>query len=243
MHLSITLVDVNPRLVAAWQVAFSDAPEVAVVHGSLLQQRADAWVTPTNSRGRMDGGVDAVLVRYLGSGLQARVQREIGQQFGGRMPVGCAACVSTLGLHAPPTAPQPRYVIAAPTMTGSSEDVSRTDHAGRAFAAALQVALACDAAARDTSDWAVSAIRSIAVPGLGTSTGRLGVRDCAEQMRLAYELFRERTHAFADFDAIGAAVESQLGIPPTAPPPPPTTRTYYRHPRPKRRLFGLLSGG
>lgn len=267
MLLSLTLVDINPRLVAAWQIAFADAPEVAVVHGSLLQQRADVWVTPTNGRARMDGGVDALLVRHLGSALQARVQREVAQQFGGRLRVGCAAAVPTLGLRAPRTGAQPRHVISTATMGRSSEDVSRSDNAAWAFAAALHVATTLAAPPSSADDAGASdgdgiidtthLVRSLAVPGLGTSTGRMSARDAAEQMRFTYELFRGRSHGFADFDELHAALSDHLG---TAPPPrgtrrtptmmPPATadasssspnRSYYRPPKRKRRLFGLLA--
>ena len=45
--LQVVLVDVNRQVVEAWRTVFADVPEVEVVHGSLLEQRVDAWVTPT----------------------------------------------------------------------------------------------------------------------------------------------------------------------------------------------------
>ena len=65
MDISISLVDLNARLVSEWRDAFAGEPDVAVVHGSMLLQRADAWVTPTNARGSMDGGFDAAVKRVL----------------------------------------------------------------------------------------------------------------------------------------------------------------------------------
>jgi hypothetical protein len=59
MPFSITLVDSDPRVVAAWEAAFADAPEVRVVCGSLLDQGADAWVVPTDARGRPGSGAAA----------------------------------------------------------------------------------------------------------------------------------------------------------------------------------------
>ena len=56
----VVLVDVNFEVVRAWRTAFAADPDVEVVHGSILDQDVDAWVTPTNSRGRMDGGVDGL---------------------------------------------------------------------------------------------------------------------------------------------------------------------------------------
>ncbi|MEU0835279.1 hypothetical protein [Streptomyces sp. NPDC005969] len=94
--MSVVLVDVNDEVVSAWRSAFADTPEVEIRRGSLLDVDADAWVSPTNERGRMDGGVDAVVKRYLGAGIQVRVQRAIRDRFGRRLPVGSAVLRSGL---------------------------------------------------------------------------------------------------------------------------------------------------
>ncbi|MEU6036063.1 macro domain-containing protein [Actinomadura sp. NPDC047616] len=56
----------------------------------------------------MDGGVDAVIKRHLGAGIQLRVQRAIRDEFDGRLPVGGAVCV-------PSGAANPRFLISMPT--------------------------------------------------------------------------------------------------------------------------------
>ena len=137
MNFSLTLVDINPRVVSAWQDQFQDHPEVRVVCDSILRQDADAWVTPTNARGSMDGGMDAVMKRYFGDAVEARVRREIRVEFDGRMPVGGAVRVRTEGLHVPPGGPRPRYLVSAATMGATSEDVSATCNAAFALAVAL----------------------------------------------------------------------------------------------------------
>src|SRR5262245_37196694 len=91
--LNVVLVDLNPAVVRAWRSVFSDLPEVEVVQGSILDQQVDAWVTPTNAQGNMDGGVDAAIKRHLGAGIEKKVQQEIRQQYDGHLPVGCATCV------------------------------------------------------------------------------------------------------------------------------------------------------
>src|SRR5262245_64548721 len=87
-QLKVVLRDINPRVVEAWLSAFADTPAVEVHKGSLLDQAADAWVSPTNARGRMDGGIDAAIKGHLGAGIQLRVQRAIQNEFGGQLPVG-----------------------------------------------------------------------------------------------------------------------------------------------------------
>jgi O-acetyl-ADP-ribose deacetylase (regulator of RNase III) len=201
MDISISLVDLNARLVAEWRDAFAGEADVGVTHGSMLVQRADAWVTPTNARGSMDGGFDAAVKRYFGDGIEARVRREVRARFGGATPVGCATCVSTAGLSAPATGPQPRFVVSAPTMSGSAERVSGTLNTALAFAAAIQAARMRNAAEP-------GGIATLAVPGLGASTGRMPPESCARQMLAAYELMRD--HAFDDFADMRAALLCEL---------------------------------
>ena len=92
-QLKVVLSDINPKVVQAWRAAFADTPEVEIHGRSILDQHVDAWVNPTNSRGRMDGGADAAIKRHLGAGIQLRVQRAIRDHFAGSLPVGSAVCV------------------------------------------------------------------------------------------------------------------------------------------------------
>ncbi len=195
MLVKVVLVDVNPRMVEAWRSTFEENPEVEVAHGSMLQQDVDAWVSPTNSKGSMDGGLDAIIKGFLGPKIESRVQQEIARVHGGFLPVGHATCVPT-------GAAVPRYLISTPTMHTSSEDISDT----------LNVALACAAAfqavhmqnARDPGS-----IRSVAMPGLGANTGRVPVEICADLMWTGYNLFRDRV--FTDYPALRSALAEQLG--------------------------------
>ena len=191
----LVFVDINPKMVQAWRQTFEEEPEVEVVHGSMLDQMVSAWVTPTNSRARMDGGLDGVIKQHLGSAIENRVQAEVHRLYGGLLPVGHATCVPT-------GKPQPRFLISTPTMHASSEDVSDTLNVALACAAALQAACA-------QNEHEPGSIRSVALPGLGANTGRVPVEICADLMWTAYNLFRER--GFPDFAAVRVALEEQLG--------------------------------
>jgi O-acetyl-ADP-ribose deacetylase (regulator of RNase III) len=212
----ITLVDTNPRMVAAWQSTFDEFPEVRVVHGSLLDQRVDAWVSPTNSRGSMDGGLDAQIKHTLGAGLQARVWREIGRNYGGKLPVGHAVHVLTGRVI-------PTYVISTPTMAGATDDVSAT----------MNVALACGAALHAAEQLSANGlIRSVAMPGFGASTGRVPPEVCASLMWMVYRLCSHRQ--FSCFAEMRQTLESELGD---------LTRSPLSRPRPpKRSLLAWLLG-
>jgi O-acetyl-ADP-ribose deacetylase (regulator of RNase III) len=41
----------------------------------------------------MNGGVDAVIKRHLGAGIQLRVRKAIRAGFGAHLPIGSAVCV------------------------------------------------------------------------------------------------------------------------------------------------------
>ena len=76
MSLKVILVDVNPKMVEAWKSTFEENLEVEVVQGSLLDQKVSAWVSPTNSRGHMGGGVERCCrVRLQHTGNRADGQR------------------------------------------------------------------------------------------------------------------------------------------------------------------------
>jgi uracil DNA glycosylase/O-acetyl-ADP-ribose deacetylase (regulator of RNase III) len=192
--LRVVLVDVNDDVVAAWRSAFADTPGVEIRRGSLLDVDVDAWVSPTNASGRMDGGVDAIVKRHLGAGIQVRVQRAIRDRFGGSLPVGSAVCV-------PSGAAVPRYLISTPTMRGSSQDVSDTMNVALACAAAFQ-------AVRLQNRAEPGSIRSVALVGMGARTGRVPAQVCANLMWTGYTLFHD--HGFADYDELRAAVLGQL---------------------------------
>ncbi|MER7536864.1 ADP-ribosyltransferase domain-containing protein [Streptomyces sp. NPDC097704] len=192
--LKVVLVDVNDEVVAAWKSAFADTPGVEIRRGSLLDVDVDAWVSPTNARGRMDGGVDALVKRHLGAGVQVRVQRAIREHFGGSLPVGSAVCV-------PSGAAVPRHLISTPTMRQSSQNVSDTMNVALACAAAFQ-AVHLQNLAKPGS------IRSVALVGLGARTGQVPAQVCANLMWTGYTLFHD--HGFADYDALRAAVLGQL---------------------------------
>ncbi|MFF0473372.1 macro domain-containing protein [Streptomyces sp. NPDC004284] len=192
--LKVVLVDVNEEVVAAWRSAFADTPGVEIRKGSVLDVDVDAWVSPTNARGRMDGGVDAVVKRHLGAGVQVRVQRAIREGFGGSLPVGSAVCV-------PSGAAVPRYLISTPTMRQSSQNVSDTMNVALACAAAFQ-AVHLQNLAKPGS------IRSVALVGMGARTGQVPAQVCANLMWTGYTLFHD--HGFADYDALRATVLGQL---------------------------------
>jgi O-acetyl-ADP-ribose deacetylase (regulator of RNase III) len=74
-----------------------DLPNVIeVAHRSIVDRPADAVVSPANSFGFMDGGVDWAYLQFFGEELQTRVQMVIRLQKFQELPVGGAVVVPTL---------------------------------------------------------------------------------------------------------------------------------------------------
>ena len=183
--LEIHLRDLNPSLVAAWQESFAGEPRVLVSQGDIFYDQlgpvgqsesvelwADAVVSPANSFGFMDGGIDAVYRNHFGFEFEQRLQELLAADYGGELPVGQAVVGATHHQTIP-------WCISAPTMR-VPEQVADTVNAYLAFRAALRAVLAHNAAG-------LSPIHRILCPGLATTTGRMPVTRCATQMRAAWD--------------------------------------------------------
>ncbi|MEM8875679.1 MAG: macro domain-containing protein [Planctomycetota bacterium] len=215
-RLIVTLVDLSPKMVAAWRQSFEQNPEVHIVQGSMLDQRVDAWVTPTNSKISMDGGLDAVIKNELGTGIEAAAKRMAKDRFVSRrdetLPLGCATCVPT-GREVP------RFLVSTPTMHQSSEDISATMNVALAAMAALQ------AVRMHNQENPTDPIYTVALPGLGVGTGQVPPEIAADLMWSAYSLMMGGE--FVDFRHASAMLAEELGelnpmrdAPPVRPAPP-----------------------
>jgi O-acetyl-ADP-ribose deacetylase (regulator of RNase III) len=204
MRLVLTLIDLSPRMVRAWRQSFEANPEVTIVQGSMLTQRLDAWVTPTNPRLSMDGGLDAVIARHL-PGIEKSAQKLARQQFGEPLPLGHAVVTPT-------NVEVPRYLVSTPTMHAGNEDISATMNVALACLAALQ-AVRQHNRGRGEQD-----IYTLAMPGLGAGTGQVPPEIAADLMWTAYDLMKG--NGFPDFAAARRALAHTLGEPDPIPAPP-----------------------
>ena len=182
----IVLVDREPRLVAAWKEAFRDVEQVEVVRGDFFSREAEAMVSPANSFGIMDGGLDLAIRDTLGAVVERRVRARIEERHHGELPVGVAEVVATDDARWP-------LLVCAPTMR-VPELVGQTLNAYLAFRAAL-LALVQLGIGRGEP------VRSVVCPGLCTGVGAMSPRRCAGQMRGAFRQVSGPT-ATPSFDAI-----------------------------------------
>ena len=168
--MKLILVDTEPQLCAAWRTAFAGLDEVHVHNGPFqaLLGTYDCFVSPANSFGLMDGGIDAEIIDAFGPALEERVQDEIWRAYRGEQPVGTCLLVPTGDPRCP-------WLAHCPTMRVPME-VSWTNHAYAALLAALTAA-------------GNAGIQVLACPGLGTHTGRIPPDVAARQMRYAHDLW------------------------------------------------------
>lgn len=163
--MKVVLCDLNPRLVAEWQRVFGKTTNVECYCEDVFNHKADAIISPANSYGFMDGGIDLAYTRHFGPKLQQDLQIQIKQRPMKELLVGETIVLPTGNDDIP-------FLISAPTMRVPL-DVSDTANPYLAFKASLITAKN-------------KGFKTILCPGLGTLTGQVEAGDCARQMYSAY---------------------------------------------------------
>lgn len=171
--ITVRLRDRDASLVEAWRRWFKGCSGVEIGHGDIFDAEADAIVSPANSFGYMDGGIDAVYLSRFGSGLQWRLQQHVQQHHGGELVVGEAVIVETGALDIP-------WLVSAPTMRVPGP-VPNTLNAYLAFRAALRAVIAHTRAGKGP-------IAKVLCPGLASAIGGMPPDRVARQMRFAFDV-------------------------------------------------------
>ena len=189
------LIDSKPELCEKWKQVFSRYPEVEVLTGDYFQQSADAIVSPANSFGIMDGGLDLAIRNELGFQVETDIQEVILNKYHGEMPIGSAEIINTN--HS-----KWSFIIAAPTMR-IPENVAFTLNAYNAFRAILIAVNSFNESKPKRP------IKSLVCSGLGTGIGSMEPVKCAAQMRAAYKLIKEPAR-ISSFEEIHKSHQSLL---------------------------------
>lgn len=167
--MTIHFRDLNGKVVEAWRRLLSRFDDrIIISQGDILTEKADAIVSPANSFGFMDGGIDAVYARRFPN-VQQTLQTAINVNYQKELLVGQACIVPTFDKDIP-------YIISAPTMRVPG-DISNTVNVYLAFRAVLK---AIDSF--NQANYGVGLIRSILCPGLGTLTGNMPPERSAYQI-------------------------------------------------------------
>jgi O-acetyl-ADP-ribose deacetylase (regulator of RNase III) len=176
MPVALTLCDRSPEMVQSWRRYFSDESGVRVVGQNILTLDVDALAVPANAFGFTDGGVDIAISKEIFDWrLQDSLRTLIDREHGGELLVGQA-------LVMPTSSARLRYVVVAPTMRVPA-DVGDTVNAYLAMRAILRTT---EAHNRTNKGNPSNQIRSLALPGLCTGTGKMSPERAAFQMWTAY---------------------------------------------------------
>lgn len=178
--MDIHLFDLSQEMCDSWTKHFSGITQDRIkIHHKDFRELEDevqfrsALVSPANSFGFMDGGIDGAYTKHFGPELQARVQEKIKEKYEGELLVGQALAV--------PIDPSPHgrgfnYLISAPTMRVPLL-INQTPNV---FLATRALFRTCSRIGVDT----------VAIPGMGTGVGAVSFDECAKAMRRAYDMDR-----------------------------------------------------
>ena len=170
--MKLHFADINKQVIDSLKIHFKDFPDVIVHHANILEIAEHCIVSPANSHGFMDGGIDNDYLDFFGKKIEKIVQNAILRRPEGFLPVGASILVKTL--H--PVIP---YMIVAPTM--EMPEAVPAINAGRAMQAVLRIVTRGMLPEGD-----------IYCPGLGTLTGMIPSEKAARKMALAYQDWKNR---------------------------------------------------
>ena len=187
-YMKIYLRDKNSQMTEAWNHYFADNENFHISCGGIFDSgifdstehmNCEGIVSPANSFGFMDGGIDYVYSEYFGWEMSEELRRIIHCSHDGELLVGNAAVVEIGNGF--------KYLISAPTMRVPM-NIANTVNVYLAFRAALTAA----------EKYKMS---SILCPGLGTAIGKVPHMLAAKQMHEAYQNFISPQ----PFDILGTA--------------------------------------
>ena len=174
--ITFYLCDINKEVVDAWMLYFEGYDNFHVYHGNIFDAPIDKYnnnaiVSPANSFGDLQGGIDLVYYEFFGRNLETALQDAIMSEKYGELIVGDALMVKVNSF----------YFISAPTMRVPQRLEANSVNAYLAFRAVLIKLIEFNKNNHDP-------ITHVYCPGLGTSIGKLKPHYCAKQMVDAYNI-------------------------------------------------------
>ena len=180
--MKIILSGLSSKLLDAWTEFFSNEKDVKIVEGDITKVICDAIVSPANSFGFMDGGLDYALSERFGWDLEKKLQQQIKELPEGELLVGQAILIDTCDNDIP-------FLISAPTMRIPTN--FNIDTSINAYLAMKAILIKAESDSR---------IMTVAIPGLCTGVGRMQPIIASRQMYQAYkEIILGQKMDFATF--------------------------------------------
>src|SRR5262245_57365578 len=91
--MSLHFVDTDRGVVEALRRHLRGAADATVEQGDILSVARHALVSPANSYGFMDGGIDAAYLTFFGLRVQTAVQEAVNRRPEGLLPVGASLAI------------------------------------------------------------------------------------------------------------------------------------------------------
>jgi len=167
--MTIQLIDSSLQMCTAWKSQFKGCKDVTIFHGDIFEKSTDSIVSPANSFGFLDGGLDLLISEIMGWQIQERLQKEIREKYFGELLVGQALLIDTDFESIP-------FLISAPTMRVPMllpKDSVNVYLASRAIFLLLKQKH--------------HRINTVTISGLATGIGQVPYDICAKQMKQAYD--------------------------------------------------------
>lgn len=173
--MRIFLIDNNSDVVDACEKAFAGMPDVSVIHGDIFEYAHNAIVSPANTLGVMDGGIDRLYRDYFGAALEEQLMGYYSelQAQQGYVTAGQSVLLPTHNDSIP-------YLIASPTLVGAKDGATPQD----VYYAMLGVLSVAHRHQEKVTD--------LFMPGLGTGVGMLAPELAAREMAQCLRDWRAR---------------------------------------------------
>jgi len=194
--MKIIFCDTCAGALNALRTEFGDIPMFDFTREPINGISADCIVSPANSYGLMDGGVDRV-INYATNYISVTVQKIIQVQYNGEQPVGTCLLIPITDNN--PIKSPYRYLAHTPTMR-VPKDVSNTDNAYLAFRALLTELY--------QHNYKYGDINTVVMTSFCCGAGKMDYVQSAKQMRLAYDCVTARAQCtWSTANDIEAALE------------------------------------
>jgi O-acetyl-ADP-ribose deacetylase (regulator of RNase III) len=174
-RFKLILTAPDSSLLSAFQEHFARFTDIEII-GDCFEwiPSFDCLVSPANSFGMMDAGMDAAIIQFFGISLERKVKERILEDYLGEQPVGTSLIIETEHAKHP-------FLAHTPTMRVPMS-IKGTDVPYVAMWAMLL-------AIWQHNKTSQKKISSVVCPGLGTGIGQVPHTEAARQMAVAYDHF------------------------------------------------------
>jgi len=192
------LADINQGMVDAYKEEFKDYSNFEFHCGDVFEKSADILISPSNSFGFLNGGIDGAYTKKMGWKLQDDLQAKIKKDFDGELLVGQSTVIETNFeqfplLLAAPTMRVPMYLQGSPNVYLAARAIflriKKYDDCVIHGANGIEYLLPDVGEIGEKRYKPQDVSLTILIPGLGTGTGFVTFTQCASRMRMAYEDF------------------------------------------------------